>query len=212
MDQLHEELKQPITEELEDPEAEPDIHEEQHGSQVISRHDRQLSMDSSSNSSQSDGDYETCDSAIGSERETNHSSDENSDISEYSKMNVSSSRQIRSKNSFSKSEDCLDASNRPGYLKDKKDSINMSKKVGDNVSTCSEDQRSEAGDYIDAEVEPLRSRRRSNRTISGSADREQTAIYNKPQHGKYNQNVGPSMCEVALTIYRTTVIVLLPEL
>lgn len=192
MDQLHEELKQPITEEHEDQEAESDIHEEHHSSSpVLSRHDKQLSVDTSSNSSQSDGDYETCDSALGSERETNHSSDENSDINEYTRMHLPS-KQLRSKNSLSKSEESSDASNRPGYLKDRKDSINMSKKVGDNVSTCSDDQRSDTGDYVDAEVEPLRSRRRSNRTISGSADREQTTNYNKTQPGKYKHNMGPS--------------------
>ncbi|XP_053380391.1 ubiquitin carboxyl-terminal hydrolase 20-like [Mercenaria mercenaria] len=191
MDQLHEECKQPIIEEADDREEETDIHEEHHSSSVIGRHDRQLSMDTSSTSSQSDGDYETCDSAIGSERETNNSSDENSDISNFSKMTLST-RQMRSKNSFSKSEDTADVLNRPSYLKDKKDSLNMSKKVGDNTSTCSDDQRSDSGDYVDAEVEPLRSRRRGNRTTSGSTDREQTSTYNKHQQGKFNQSVGTS--------------------
>lgn len=192
MDQLHEELKQPITDESEYTEAESDIHEEQHSSRVIGRADQQLSVDTSSNSSQSDGDYETCDSAIGSERETNQSSDENSDIT---RLNLST-RQLRSRNSMSKTEDSSDASNRPGYLKEKKDSINMSKKVGgDNISACSDDQRSDAGDFVDAEAEPLCSRRRGNRTLSGgSADREQATIYNKSKFGIFNQSAGPSMC------------------
>ena len=192
MDQLHEECKQPIIEELDDREAETDIHEEHHTSHVIGR---QLSMETSSSSSQSDGDYETCDSALGSERDTNQSSDDNSDINDVvTKMNLPS-RQMRSRNSFSKSEDVSDAVNRPGYLKDKKDSINMSMKAGDNTSTCSDDQRSDFGDYVDAEVEPLRSRcRGAKRTLSDSADREQANIYNRRQSGKYKQSVGPGIC------------------
>jgi hypothetical protein len=197
MDQLHEECKQPIIEELDDREAETEIHEEHHTSHVIGR---QLSMETSSCSSQSDGDYETCDSAIGSERDINHSSDENSDINDVvTKMNLST-RQNRSKNSFCKSEDASDAINRPGYLKVKKDSINMSMRAGDNTSTCSDDQRSDSGDFVDAENEPLRSRRRGGkRTMSDSSDREQANLYSRRQPVQYKQSVSTGNITVIFT-------------
>ncbi|KAL4219204.1 Ubiquitin carboxyl-terminal hydrolase 20 [Mactra antiquata] len=181
MDQLHEELKQPIIEENDDMEVE-------HHSSLPVQADRQFSLDTSSTSSQSDCDYETCDSALGSEREANLSSDENSDINDLSRKNKTGSHGNLT-NTFSKMEDGSDVSNRPSYLKEKKDSINMSKKVCDNISTCSEDQRSESGDYVDAESEPLRPPRRGLRTLSGSVERDQMK-YSSSQSADLNQSAG----------------------
>lgn len=189
MDQLHEELKQPIREEQENGTVVSNIHTAPNMS-VVGVQDRQMSMDSSI-SSQSDGDYETCDSALGSERETNHSGDEGNDAVETSRLNPPF-RQARSRNSFSRSEDINDTGNRPGNLKEKKDNLNKSVKASDFIGSCSDDQKSESGDYADAETEPLRPRRRGNRTLSsGSLDRETSkTLYNKNQHASYDSTEG----------------------
>ncbi|XP_046362270.1 ubiquitin carboxyl-terminal hydrolase 20-like isoform X2 [Haliotis rufescens] len=85
MDQLHEELKQPI---IEDSDSD-DQSKEVIVSQVdLNSHDRQNSIDSSS--SQSEYEYETCDSGLSSEKssvEHSFSSDENSDVNEQTKLN-----------------------------------------------------------------------------------------------------------------------------
>ncbi|XP_060586929.1 ubiquitin carboxyl-terminal hydrolase 20-like [Ruditapes philippinarum] len=152
MDQLHEECKQPIIEELDDREAETEIHEE-----------HQTSCDWSTSCQWKPA------AAVANQMVTMKL------VILHQEVN---------------SEDASDAINRPGYLKVKKDSINMSMRAGDNTSTCSDDQRSDSGDFVDAENEPLRSRRRGGkRTVSDSSDREQANLYSRRQPVQYKQSV-----------------------
>ncbi|XP_069120295.1 ubiquitin carboxyl-terminal hydrolase 20-like [Argopecten irradians] len=69
MDELHEELKQPLPCDSDDSDEEEDSDEKEtdDSHKFIASHDRQLSMDSNS-SSQSEDFYETCDSGLSSER------------------------------------------------------------------------------------------------------------------------------------------------
>lgn len=65
MDELHEELKQPLPCNLDENDSDGNAIEDGHT--FIASHDRQLSMDSNS-SSQSEDFYETCDSSLSSDR------------------------------------------------------------------------------------------------------------------------------------------------
>lgn len=201
MDQLHEELKQPLRgEDEEEKEDEPQIHDpvhEPHPSPVIGQRnpDRQGYMETSSTSSQSD-DYETCDSAIGSEKdsaEQNCSSDDidNSDVNELSRLTLSGgSREVRSHTCPVRRPsgrlDTNDDDNIPGKLKEKKETMNLSKRAADNVGAVADEQRSETGDYEGEESEPLRTKRQTTRRISASVD-----CTVKQSRGKPNAAVGP---------------------
>ncbi|XP_052789430.1 ubiquitin carboxyl-terminal hydrolase 20-like isoform X1 [Mya arenaria] len=182
MDQLHEELKQPIKDNHEDREEESNIHEHK-SSPVIGqiKKDGQIPMDTSSTSSQSDCDYETCDSALGSEKDSvsqNGFSDEDQG-NELAHLNISSnSRELRSQkktsNSFSSESGISrsdDFSNRTSKLKEKKDHANRSIRSAENVSIGNDDQRSDSGEFVDAESEPARGRVRGRRRVSGSSER-----------------------------------------
>ena len=206
MDQLHEELKQPQINENEEKEEEPNIHEP-HPSPTIgqSTSERPVSsMETSSTSSQSDCDYETCDSALGSERgstEINNSSDENSDVNEFAKLNLSAnSREMRSqrrhlRNSFGTdvteiSEEGVSLNSNKLSAKEQKDSINSSKKAVDNISVCSDDQRSDSGEFMDAESEPLRPRRQNSFKKSGSKGTDTSTQHSKHKLGSYPSSSG----------------------
>ncbi|XP_052228365.1 ubiquitin carboxyl-terminal hydrolase 20-like isoform X1 [Dreissena polymorpha] len=179
MDQLHEELKQPIIKETDDQEEGPSIHESSSSPVIGQRNpDKPFQLDTSSSSSQSDYEYETCDSALGSEKDfidPNELTDEEQ-LSEMSKLNLSSSsprelgKQRKSKSKLSKMNDGKNGSFKD--LKDFKDAANKSmKNMADNTSVGSEDQKSDPGDYVDAEADPMKSRRHL-RTTSGSSDRD----------------------------------------
>ena len=194
MDQLHEELKQPILEndEKEEESAIPDVPKSPGIGRVSS--DRQMSLDALSSSSQSDGDYETCDSALGSERgsaEQNCSSDENSDFNEFSRLSLSSYKETKTpvrrfRNSLGRTEDTVDdTSNTRQYsVKEHKDNVNLCKKAVDNVSLCSDDQRSDSGEFIDAESEPLRHTHSSSKRSCKMTDKEmgKRPVKQKPQN------------------------------
>lgn len=184
MDQLHEELKQPAVDMDDDKEEESDDPEPQSSPVIGHRNpDGQVSMDTSSTSSQSDYDYETCDSAIGSEKESveqNGSSDENSDINEFSKLNLSG-------NNYDLRPGVRQGRNKSGNLRDKKDNLSKTKMNMDSVSLCSDDQRSDSGEFVDAEMEPLKGRRLARRTISGSSEREREPLTR--QSNKQTTNV-----------------------
>ena len=197
MDQLHEELKQPIIEE-EDDREESELPELQCSPVIGHRNpDGQISLDTSSTSSQSDYDYETCDSAIGSEkenREANGSSDENSDINEFSRLNLSG-------NSYDLRSNVRQGRRRSGNLKDKKDSVNKTKKNADNISICSDDQRSDSGEFVDAESEPRNRRQRW--AISGSTEKEREPLARQSNKQKSNviYSVSQGMsCKCAVNI------------
>ena len=203
MDQLHEELKQTITEESDDKEEEPQVQDTPSVSQLVA--DRQMSMETSSTSSQSDADYETCDSVLGSERssaEQNFSSDENSDINELSWLNISPNASPRTKrlharrmrNSLSKIDDTADeTADRIVTAKEEKEQRNMSKKATENIGMCSEEVnvRTEGTtEFLDAvsETEPLQPRRKGSTKKSGTADREsrqtKSRYYKTSSHSK----------------------------
>ena len=188
MDQLHEELKQPIIDENDVKEEEPSMHQPR-SSPVIGQNimEGQQSLDNSSTSSQSDGDYETCDSAIGSEKDSNdhNGSSDEEHVNEMSRLNISSNSLRSSRKSQISSSASSDSgiaksdnsSNRGSKLKEKKDSANKSLKQADNVSVCSDDQRSDPGDYVDAEQEPAKARRLGRRTTSvSSLDRQDGVV------------------------------------
>ena len=169
MDQLHEELKQTMIEETDDKEEEPQEETASPIGQIIS--DRQVSMETSSSSSQSD-DYETCDSALGS-GEQNCSSDENGEISELSRLNVSPNASPRARRlharkirtSLSKIDDNADeGSDLQAIAKEEKDQLNMTMKATENIGMCSDQSNHSRNDsiteYADAmsETEPLQNR------------------------------------------------------
>ena len=97
MDQLHEELKQPVVE-IKDENGDEKIDTSILTHPETCGHDRQPSIDSSSSSSQSDFDYETCDSGLSSEKSSAHnlSGDEDKDINEQDKLKPPSVDENRS--------------------------------------------------------------------------------------------------------------------
>ena len=199
MDQLHEELKQTLVEETDDKEEEPQEQDTPSSGHIVA--DRQLSMETSSTSSQSDADYETCDSALGSERgsaEQNFSSDENSDINELSRLNMSPNASPRTRrlharrirNSLSKIDDSLDeTADKVVAAKEEKEQLNMSKKATENIGMCSDEGyvRTESiGEYVDAvsETEPLQARRTGNTKQPGGTERDPITRQSKAKHYK----------------------------
>ena len=200
MDELHEELKQTIIEDLEEKEEENHEEESHPIGQLVA--DRQLSMETSSTSSQSDADYETCDSLGGSERgsaEQNVSSDENSDVNELSWLNISPNASPRAKRlyarkmkkSLGKIEDTADeTSEKLVSAKEEKEQLNMSKKATENKVMCSTEDvsvRTEGTtEFTDAvsETEPLQPPRKGSRKKSGTADREPVSRQAKSKYYK----------------------------
>ncbi|XP_033732797.1 ubiquitin carboxyl-terminal hydrolase 20-like [Pecten maximus] len=101
MDELHEELKQPLPCDSDDNDDDSDEKNTEEFHKFIASHDRQLSMDSTS-SSQSEDFYETCDSGLSSERcsadvaisgeETEHGTVQNTDNSTHSNKSDSHAR------------------------------------------------------------------------------------------------------------------------
>ncbi|WAR31420.1 UBP20-like protein [Mya arenaria] len=209
MDQLHEELKQPIKDNHEDREEESNIHEHK-SSPVIGqiKKDGQIPMDTSSTSSQSDCDYETCDSALGSEKDSvsqNGFSDEDQG-NELAHLNISSnSRELRSQkktsNSFSSESGISrsdDFSNRTSKLKEKKDHANRSIRSAENVSIGTDDQRSDSGEFVDAESEPARGR------VRGPGKNVQyRSVISDIFDGKLNSSVQCLTCERVSTTKET---------
>ena len=197
MDQLHEELKQTLVEETDDKEEEPQEESSTSIGQLVT--DRQVSMETSSSSSQSD-DYETCDSALGSERgsaEHNFSSDENSDINELSILNVSPNasprtRRLRArkiKNSLSKLDDTADeASDLRVVAKEEKEQLNMSMKNTENIGMCSDESSHRRNDslteYSDSvsETEPLQPLKTGSVKKAGIREKELVTRHSKSKY------------------------------
>ena len=203
MDQLHEELKQTLVEEeTDDKEEEPQEESSNTIGQILS--DRQVSMETSSSSSQSD-DYETCDSALGS-NEQNCSSDENGDINELSRLNVSPNASPRTsrlharkiRTSLSKIDDTADeGSDLQAIGKEEKDQLNMSMKATENIGLCSDQSSHSRNDsiaeYADcvSETEPLQNRIPAGGKKPGVREREtitrhsKSKYYKPTSHSKY---------------------------
>lgn len=184
MDELHEELKQPVSAASQE-ECDNDLTQDF----LSVCHDRQPSLDS--NSSHSDVEYETCDSGRSSERssaEYNVSSDDGSEPTELTRLNAAERNKnvpmLRSDTHLNKSSsNCVDTDNLPSSTKHRKDSANLlhKKKKTDNssLSMSSLDEVTEVdsggADYSDAvsELEPLqRSRSRSQASVKSNITTE----------------------------------------
>ncbi|XP_060065800.1 ubiquitin carboxyl-terminal hydrolase 20-like [Ylistrum balloti] len=180
MDELHEELKQPLPCDSDDNDDDSDEKNAEESHKFIASHDRQLSMDSNS-SSQSEDFYETCDSGLSSERcsadvaiigeEGESTTVQNSDNSAHSNKTDSHSRvsagktyarlrQNEEKGGKTHIEDSVVAS------KHLKETVNqMSKRSGSTVTinsaTCTEDSGHPDDIPSDGESNPSRVRSKS---------------------------------------------------
>ncbi|ESO98932.1 hypothetical protein LOTGIDRAFT_213731 [Lottia gigantea] len=146
MDQLHEELKQPIIEEdddEDDDQTEEETSTEYPVTQIV--HDRKSSIDSAS--SQSDGEYETCDSGLSSERNSgdhNFSEDEGSDGNDQS--GGRSNNQGRDRNRHN-ARSMYDINDTIPNVKDNKETTNLLAKSPERRHRLS---KSESGEFTDA--------------------------------------------------------------
>lgn len=92
MDEIHEELKQPLVEDdsgndsSTDNEENPPSQQMSQDSTFIKHHGRQLSIDSNS-SSQSEDFYETCDSGLSSDKASTELSDDSCEVTERTRLN-----------------------------------------------------------------------------------------------------------------------------